>query len=406
MLLQALGNPHQNLKAVHIAGTNGKGSTALIIAGVLTAAGYRTGRYSSPHVHSYCERFEIDDRAISPGQLHVYLEKVLKAARSLNSGDFPSEFEILTAIAFLFFQEEGVDIAILETGMGGSYDATTAASPCLCVITGVDYDHTAYLGDSLPQIAANKAGIIKPGIPVVVGPMDEAARRVIEAWAGVMHSPVVPYSQAAVTPGERKDLSGQLINIEVGTHSIQAIWFSLPGLFQLRNLACAMTALSELEKMSFIITDEYIKSALGKLHTKGRLEMLSQDPLIICDVAHNRQAAQALKTALSELLPGREGVLLVGMVDDKDARGVLQILGPGCRYCVVTRPAGHRSRHWQRCAEVWQELFPDIPCRLEEDIETAVDLSRLLLSDQSYLLVTGSFYVIDKARQYMVGKPE
>ncbi|MGI6469640.1 MAG: bifunctional folylpolyglutamate synthase/dihydrofolate synthase [Syntrophomonadaceae bacterium] len=403
-LLEALGNPHKHLRAVHVAGTNGKGSTALIIARVLAAAGYRTGRYSSPHMHSYCERFEIDDRVISPGQLHVYLQKVLNAAQSL-SADFPSEFEILTAIAFLFFREEGVDIAVLETGMGGSYDATTIAFPCLCVITGVDYDHTAYLGDSLPEIAANKAGIIKPGIPVVIGPMQQTARQVIEARAARLQSPVVPYLQDAIKPVGHKDLSGQLINIQAESHAMKEVWFSLPGLFQLHNLAVALTALSELEKMSFVITDEYIRTALGKLHLAGRLEMLKSDPLIIADVAHNRQGAQALQTALAELLPGRKRVLLIGIVDDKDAGAVLQHLGQGCRYCVITRPEGQRSQQWARCAEVWQGLFPDIPCRLEKDIAKAVDFSRSLLGLEDYLLVTGSFYVLDRARQHILAQP-
>ena len=403
-LLEALGNPHKHLKVVHVAGTNGKGSTSLIIARVLSAAGYRTGRYSSPHLHSYCERFEIDDRVISPGQLHVYLEKVLSAAQSL-SMDFPSEFEILTAIAFLFFKEAGVDIAVLETGMGGSYDATNVAFPCVCVITGIDYDHTAYLGNSLPQIAANKAGIIKPGIPVVIGPMHKSAQQVIEAQAAKLQSPVVPYLQDAIKPAGYKGLSGQLINIQAESHSIQEVWFSLPGAFQLQNLAVAITALSELEKMSFVITDEYIKTALGKLHLVGRLELLKSDPLIICDVAHNPQAAHALNMALAELLPGRNRVLLIGIVDDKDARGVLQNLGQGCQYCVITRPVGQRSQQWERCAGVWQELYPEIPCRLEEDIVKAVDLSRSLLSSSDYLLVSGSFYVLDQARQYIVAQP-
>lgn len=400
--MSALGNPHRDLRVVQVAGTNGKGSTALIIARVLSAAGYRTGRYSSPHLHSYCERFEIDGQIITPDKLHAYLKQVLRVAESLPVADQPSEFEILTAVALLYFKEEGIDVVVLETGLGGRYDATTVATPLLCAITTVDYDHTSWLGDSLAEIAANKAGIIKAGIPVVVGPMDEEAWQIIAVRAHSLHSPLLSSAAVSITSGQPHDLRGQCISMQAGNHNLQQIWFSLPGAFQLQNLAVAMTALVELEKYSFIITDEYIKSALGKLHTEGRLEVLSESPLILCDAAHNRQAAQALHSALAELLPGREKVLLCGMVDDKDAGGILEYLGSDSKACVVTRPLGQRSQYWQRTAAEWGRLYPQIPCRQEEDIVKAVELSLSFLSADAYLLLTGSFYVIDKARQYLL----
>lgn len=402
-LLAALGNPQQGMKVVQVAGTNGKGSTTLMIARILKANGYRTGRYSSPHLHSYRERFEIDDRVIMPGQLLACLETVQAAADQLPPEDFPTEFEVLTAMALLFFEQQQVDIAVLETGMGGIYDATTAASPCVCVISSIDFDHMAYLGDTLAEIAMNKAGIIKPGVPVVVGPMAEEARQVVAARALRLNSPLIEFSHTVITPRQPRDLSGQCIDICFGGHAIKEVWLSLAGDFQLNNLRCALTALAELEKMSFAVKDEYIKSALGKLHSKGRLEVLSQNPLIICDVGHNPQAAGALHQTLSDLLPGREKILMVGMVDDKDAQGVLSILGEGCIHCVVTRPLGARSQNWKRCAEVWQTVYPDVAVSLEENIEKAVDLSRSMLGPSVYLLVTGSFYVIDQARQYMKG---
>lgn len=402
LLLAALGDPQQDLKVVQVAGTNGKGSTTLMLARILSAAGYRTGRYTSPHLHSYRERFEIDDRVIMPGQLLAYLDRVLEAAHKLPPESFPTEFEVLTAMAFLFFKEQQVDIAVVETGMGGIYDAATAAAPLLCIITSIDYDHMAYLGDSLAEIAMNKAGIIKPGVPVVMGPMAEEASLVIMARAHHLNSPVVESSQATISPRGPQDLSGQSIDISFGEHVIEAVWLSLPGRFQLSNLGCVLTALAELEKMSFALKDEYIKSALGKLHSTGRMELLSHDPLIICDVGHNPQAARALQASLSELLPGREKILAIGLVDDKDAPAVLSILGEGCKHCVVTRPLGARSQDWKRCAGIWQAMYPDIPVSLEEDIARAVDRCRAMLCGEDYLLVTGSFYVIDQARQYIV----
>ncbi len=385
-----------------MAGTNGKGSTTLMIAKVLNTCGYRAGRYSSPHLHSYCERFEIDDRAVTPGQLLACLDTVLAAAHKLPAEDFPTEFEVLTAAAFLLFKDQQVDIAVMETGMGGIYDATTAADPLLSVITSIDYDHTAYLGNTLGEIAANKAGIIKPGIPVVIGPMEPEARQVITECALKLNSPILDCSATRMTPSGSGDLFGQYVDIQVGRHRMEKVWFSLAGNFQLDNLSCALTALNELEKMSFVIEDEYIKPALGKLHSKGRLEVLSEKPLIICDVGHNPQAAQALHNTLHTLLLDRSKVLLVGMVDDKDAVGVLKFLGPGSTNCVVTRPLGQRGSNWQRLAGIWSELFPHIPVSVVEDIEKAADLSLTRLRSDDYLLVTGSFYLIDKARQYML----
>ena len=223
--MEALGNPHKHLRAVHVAGTNGKGSTALIIARVLAAAGYRTGRYSSPHMHSYCERFEIDDRVISPGQLHVYLQKVLNAAQSL-SADFPSEFEILTPSPS-FFSGEEVDIAVKPAWEGAMM--RPPAFPCLCVANGVDYDHTACLGSSLPGDRRQQSRHHQTGHPGIIGRCGKPGRSL--KLSSQAASPVVPYLQDAIKPVGAWDLSGQLINIQAESHAMKEVWFRCPAFF-------------------------------------------------------------------------------------------------------------------------------------------------------------------------------
>jgi len=397
--LQEMGNPQQGMTYVHVAGTNGKGSTSLIIAEVLSRAGYRVGRFSSPHLHSYSERFTIDGRDIGEEVFQAILDGVEKHIQvMLSRGEsHPTEFEVLTAVALQYFKNENVDLAVLEVGMGGSFDSTNVIIPLISVITGVDYDHTAFLGNSLEEIAANKSGIIKSGVPVIVGSMDKAALRVIAERAREMGADLHFSSEVQVSRIGIPALADQIINIESAAMTLSGIKFALLGNYQLSNLATAFTALNLIGKQGYRVDESSIRDSLAGLKIPVRLEILKCNPLVIADAAHNPQAARALKESLDTLLPGRSKVLVLGLVDDKDRDGILVPLGANTRATVVCRPKGLRGETWQEVTKRWRLIFPDIQVEEQESIAMAVARGMKLMEKDDYLLITGSFYVLDQA---------
>lgn len=399
-----MGNPEQDYPCIHIAGTNGKGSVALIISTVLHQAGYRVGRFISPHIHSYRERFSVNNQEIKE---HVLLDCLHKIEGNLEkmSGqgyDRVTEFELLTAMAFQFLADSKVDLAVLETGMGGLYDSTNVVSPLLSIITGIDYDHQSYLGKSLKEIALNKAGIIKPEVPVVIGEMDAKALQVIQDRAQCQGSSLFPASLCQVKRRGNPAIDGQVVEIKCPGLEIDKVYFSLLGDFQLQNLAVALTSLMVLKQQGYNIKNEHIMNVLSTLKHPGRMELISSNPPIIVDVAHNPQAARALADSLNNLFPQKRRIIVCGMLDDKDSMAILQELGGDCRACVVTKPESERGLHWQQVAEQWQFLYPDKEVWIKEDIEEAVKTGISLLGPDEYLLVAGSFYILDRARRYLI----
>jgi len=403
-LLAVMGNPQRHLQCVHIAGTNGKGSTSLIIAGVLSQAGYRVGRFISPHLHSYLERITIDGAEIKAGRLEVILDEIESHIQAMLQGgeEHPTEFEVLTAAAFRFFAQERVEIAVLEVGMGGTYDSTNVVIPRVAVITGIDFDHTAFLGDTLTEIAANKAGIIKAGVPVVAGPMSAEARQVISTRAQQLGAPLFDSSDMRIVPSGPASFEGQVVDLKGPGINETGLTFSLPGTFQLSNLAVALQSLQVLKDQGLRIDAQHIRDGLANLRIPGRLEAVHQQPLVVVDAAHNPQGARALAESLGTLLPGRLRVLVLGLLDDKERTGVIEALAPGTRAVVVTRPQGARSQAWQEVAQAWRQKFPAVQVELEEDIARAAERSLGLVREGEYILITGSFYVIDQARKVFV----
>jgi len=395
-LLTIMNNPQSGLQSVHVAGTNGKGSSCWIIASILHKAGYRVGSFLSPHISSYRERIRINGEYISAQDMNDYLDRVLAAADRLISagGEHPTEFEILTALAFLYFKDQQVDIAVLEVGMGGRYDSTNVITPLVSVITSIDYDHTAYLGETLEEIAFNKAGIIKPRVPVVVGEVPEPAYRVIEREARKKRAPLCTSSTVQVL---RKGvpLDG-LIEIAWPDAVLGSLPFSLPGDYQLANLATALTAIHILKNRGWMISPVHIREALADISLAGRLQFMSRNPLIIADAAHNPHACRALRISLESLLPDKERVLLLGMLDDKDAFLSIRELGQATRAVVVTRPDRDRASNWRRLSSLFASLFPGVPIYEEEEPTRALELALGMLKDNEYMLISGSFYLLGR----------
>ncbi len=395
-------NPHEGLKYIHVGGTNGKGSTSLIIANILNKAGYKVGRYTSPHLTSYCERFTVNNEPITPAELKTYLDSIDSNCRKMLAKGLPhpTEFEVLTAVAFQFFRDKRVDIAVMEVGMGGIYDSTNVITPLVSVITSISYDHTFYLGETTKEIAWNKAGIIKSGIPVVAGLMEDKALAVIKAQAESVNSPFISSQVIKVEEVKRDGIKGTVIRFSGALTSAGDIFFSLIGQYQLENLATALAALTCLKETDYKISATAIQDGLSSLTLNGRMQVLNEDPLVIADAAHNEAGAEALGRSLAAVLPDRCKVAVIGIVDDKDARAMLMSLGSNTKAGIITKPEGDRGDNWERVALIWQELYPDITAIVEPDIHQAVLHGLKILEKDDYLLVTGSFYVLRKACQY------
>jgi dihydrofolate synthase/folylpolyglutamate synthase len=405
-LLAGMGNPERDIDYVHIAGTNGKGSVSVLISSLLKEAGYRVGQFTSPHLHSYLERITVSGAEIDGTVFLEYLEKIGKVIAAMEEEGFsrPSEFEILTALAFQYFRDKEVDIAVLEVGMGGLYDSSNVITPLLSIITSIDYDHTAFLGKSLQEIAFNKAGIIKNGIPVIIGPMEKEAFKVISNRAKLQESTLYSSQLLSVNRKAFSGLSGQFIDISYEDKYLSGLFFSLLGDYQLKNLAIALQAIFHLRKSRFFVSDNHIRETLRKVSIPGRMEIFSKEPPVVFDLAHNPHAARALASSLHNFFPENKGIMVVGLLDDKDASEFLKELGKQCRSCVVTRPESPRAEEWQRVMPIWNRLFPQKEVFEKESIERAVEKGLSLMQKDEYLLVTGSFYVLDRARRYYVTK--
>ncbi len=266
------------------------------------------------------------------------------------------------------------------------------------VITGIDYDHTAVLGKNLAEIAQNKAGIIKPGIPVVVGEMNNEAFRVIREKAFREHAPCFDLDTIKVTPNGHSGIEGQEIDIHWAGKHLAGVHFGLGGEYQLANLRISLAIIGILENRGFRIEIPALIDTLKQMKFPGRMELVCREPLVIVDAGHNPQAAWALSGSLNNILGERKKVLLCGYLDDKDAQGALSYLGLNTSKCIVSRPEGERANKWDRVAMLWNIMYPEIECYIEEDIEKAVKKALEVLADDEYLLITGSFYLLDKAR--------
>lgn len=402
-LLKILGNPQVGFQSVHVAGTNGKGSTCWIIASILHEAGYRVGSFLSPHIYSYRERISINDEYIEARDLNDYLDQVLSAAAQLTAagGEHPTEFEILTAIAFRYFKDRQVDIAVVEVGMGGLYDSTNVINPLVSIISSIDYDHTDYLGETLEEIAFNKAGIIKPGVPVVTGDVPASARRVIEEQSRQKRAPLYANSTVKVVRNG-SELDG-MVDVSFPDGSLGTMAFSLLGEYQLTNLSTALTAVFILRQQGYAISGLHIKKALAAIGFAGRLQLLSREPLIIADAAHNPHACRALHSALASLWPGRERVLVLGMLDSKDASSSVRELGKTTRAVVITCPDKDRAQNWSRLSSLFASLHPGVLVYESEDPNRALELGLGILKENEYMLICGSFYLLGKVLSQLAG---
>jgi len=387
-LCQALDNPQRNFPVIHIAGTNGKGSTARMTADILAAHGLKTGLYISPHIESFNERITVQGVPIPSGALDALVEELRPLATGM--ADHPTEFEVCTALAFQYFAQEAVDCAVGEVGMGGRFDATNVVQPAVCVITHVDLDHQEVLGKTIEEIAFEKAGIIKPGVPVVLTPQREGARNTILAVAEERGCHVEELDASAWTV-EEVSLAGTVF-----TFQGQRIHLSLLGQHQVINACAAITASKLFLGEAFHW--EPVLQSLGRVRWPGRLEVMGTDPLVLLDGAHNLDGAQALRAALSALLPERKITFLMGMMEDKEANAILKTLLPLGTKAIFTEPTKGRS------ASIPAAELKSLARRYLDEVyaylDPAVALSEALnmVAGDEVLCICGSLYLVRELR--------
>ena len=331
-LLHRLGDPQRTMAHVHVAGTNGKGSTCALIESVLRAAKHRTALYTSPHLVRFNERIRVGGAPIHDATLADLFREIEKADQRLaaeTGGREMTFFEFTTALAFEYFRREGAHVCVLETGMGGRLDATNVVVPLVSVITRIDIEHTAFLGKTLPEIAAEKAGIIKPGRPVVCGLMPDEARAVIRRIAKERGARCIAVEEAAQVQRVRQNWDGQKVKIETANASYPLLTVPLLGAHQLENIALAVAALELISDVAPLPWDEKdLRAGFQSVQWPGRCQVLDRNPITLLDVAHNPNGAEALATTLHELAGKTPVGLVCGLLGDKDAGGFFQALAP------------------------------------------------------------------------------
>jgi dihydrofolate synthase/folylpolyglutamate synthase len=401
-LLDLLGNPHKKLRLIHVAGTNGKGSTVAMIANVLRNAGYSTGTYISPHLYRNTERMTIDGKEISEEDFVKYSMEVFDMVKLMGKKGLeePTQFEMYTAMTFLYFERKKVDFAVIEVGLGGRFDATNVIDPMLSVITSISYDHTEILGDSIEKIAYEKAGIIKKGSTVVMYPqLFQQAAAVIEEVSREKNAILVKADEAAIMS---KDYSanGQVIDFKYLDYDIKDMKLPLIGDHQLKNTAVALTAIAELDRMGYAVSTEAVRKGIETVKWPCRLSIVSTEPLILIDGAHNGDGIDSLFNALTKYFSSRKIIFVIGMLKDKDYGYAIRKLMPIAHHAVATEPLSERSLPAGEMAEAVKPYCSST--RAEPDIAKAIEKAVELYDKDSMICICGSLYLAGSAYEYII----
>lgn len=388
-ILQRLGNPQNSYASIHIAGTNGKGSVAAALAAILQAAGYRVGLYTSPHLVRFNERFRVNGRDISDNDV----VDAYQAVRQAHVGQRePTYFEFATAMALHEFGRRRVDWAVIETGMGGRLDATNIIQPVLTVITNVSLEHREYLGRTIAEIAREKAGIIKDHTPVVTGIRRKQALSVVRQIAAQKHAVLYRLGEQFRV---RRSRSGAFSYFGI-EHRWGHLTPPLPGDHQVDNTALVLAGCELLGKTNTSLTLEQIKAGLAATRWPGRLEIVSQSPMIILDGAHNLMAARYLARYLSQHLPQRDITLVVGILSDKPYAAMLRILLPVCRRAIITRAQIDRSLPPATLFAVAKEIISELT--IIPQVGSAVRAAVEAAGPNDVVCIAGSLYVVGEAK--------
>jgi len=395
-LAEALGRPERRFRSVLIAGTNGKGSTAAILSSVLHAAGFRAGRYTSPHIRRLMERIHVDGVPISVDAMTAVVSRVAEMSLQMGRVAEPTFFEAVTACAFAYFAEQSVDIAVLEVGMGGRWDATNIVPADISVITPIGFDHEKFLGDTLPKIAAEKAAIIKEERPVVVSKLDGEVLDVVREEARRKRAELV-LAHEGVQISARATEAGQLVSLKTAKMDYGELEFPLLGLHQLDNLVLAVRV-AEVAHLG--LESRHVREGVARTTWPGRLERISGSPPLLLDAAHNVMAAEQLGRFLSAQ-PSENRVLLFGVMKDKRVHEMLSHLLPHVSHFVATRPEMSRARGPVPLAEWAQEQGTPSESVLSSPL--ALARAREIAGPTGEIVVAGSIFLLGEIVEALEG---
>ena len=396
-ILDGLDNPQEKFKTIHVAGTNGKGSVAATLASILRSCGYKTGLYTSPHLVRFNERIVVDDQAIKDGDVLTAYRAIKKVTPG---GREPTFFECTTAMALHEFRRRKVQWAIIETGMGGRLDATNIIRPKLSIITNVSREHSEYLGSSIRQIATEKAGIIKPAIPVVTGVKQKSAIEVIRTTAAAQKAPL--YLKGKDFRARRT--SKNTFNFIGPNTNWSGLKTALAGQHQLDNTALALAGYDILSSELEQITESCIKEGLRHTRWPGRLEKIIDEPLTILDGAHNLIAARTLAKYLKSHMTGRRITLVVGILDDKPFRAMIAALVPICDRVIVTKPKIQRALPTEIIEKAAKEFTKQV--EVISDVARAVQVAIDSSAPDDVVCIAGSLYVVGEAKAMLADQTQ
>ncbi len=391
-LLSALDDPHTQYPSLHIAGTKGKGSVAAMAASALRAAGHRTGLYTSPHLIDFTERIQVNGEQIPKDRLVALVELMKPLAAEIPE---ISTYELITALGFVHFAHEQVDIAVIEVGLGGRLDATNVLHPRAAVITSISLDHTQFLGDTLEKVAGEKAGIIKPGVPVVMAPQPESAARVIEEIAARRNAPLLRVGADWRFESLSSTLHSQRLRLwRTGSEPGPSLELSIPllGRHQVENAAVAAAALHLISESGLEVPIQAIRQGFAEVEWPGRFQVLSTELAIVLDCAHNRDSAARLRQALKDYFPERVVHMVFGASEDKDIDGMLRELAPSVRRAYMTKAFHPRAAEPSALAA--SAAHYELKCDLVPDVMTAVANAVGQAGPNDVVLVTGSLFVV------------
>ena len=394
-LLRLMGNPQDSLRFIHIAGTNGKGSVAAMLHAVLSRAGYQTGLYTSPHLVSFCERFQIDGQCIAESEAVRLVEEIKPLLEKVGRHpEFraPTFFEAITAVALQYFREQKVDVVVWETGLGGRLDATNVVAPLVSVITNIAFDHTQYLGETLAQIALEKCGIIKQGIPVVTACAAPEALAVIRKTAGRRAGTVTLVGQDVRAVRLNEDDQFQCLKLTGTGNDYGPVTIPLLGAHQTVNCA---TAIAALEASRLRVTPQQVRDGLARTRWPGRFQIVKHDPIVVLDGAHNAAAAEELAATVREHFAGLKLTLILGVLRDKNYDQMCQVLAPLAERILCVPVNSERTSDPDQLARWCKAAHPAAHVGVTGNVSEAY--ADAIAQNQSVIVITGSLFLVGEA---------